>query len=121
MRRVAAIDRCRAFSGPRATYHTDAESARAMGFEGVVVQGTYSLVLLSELLTARFGEGWFCGGRIDARFTRVLWAGEAVTARAGIRAVEAAGSRRAAIVDAWCEKDDGTVTVSATARAFLAR
>lgn len=120
LRRVATIDHCRAFSGPRPTYHTDAAAAGEMGFAGVVVQGTYSLVLLSELLTARFGEGWYCGGRLDARFRSVLWAGEAVTARAAIRAIEPAGSRFCATLDAWCEKDDGTITVSATARALFA-
>lgn len=120
VRRVADLDLCMAFSGPKRNYHNDREEARKLGFPDVVVQGTLSTVFISEMLTNRFGLGWLAGGRMSLNLINVLWGGEAVTARGAVRAITPEGRRRRAHLDVWTEKDDGTKTIAGTASALLA-
>ena len=119
VRKVADLELCMAFSGPKRNYHNDPEEARKLGFPDVVVQGTLSTVFISEMLTNRFGLGWLAGGRMSLNLVNVLWGGEAVTARGVVRAVTPEGRRRRAHLDVWTEKDDGTKTIVGTASALL--
>lgn len=120
VRRVADLELCMAFSGPKKNYHNDPEEARRLGFPAVVVQGTLSTVFISEMLTNRFGLGWMAGGRMALNLVSVLWGGEAVTARGVVREITQEGRRRRAHLDVWTEKDDGTRTIVGTASALLA-
>ncbi len=120
VRRVADLELCMAFSGPKRNYHNDREEARKLGFPDVVVQGTLSTVFISEMLTNRFGLGWLAGGRMSLNLVNVLWGGEAVTARGVVREVVPEGRRRRALLEVWTEKDDGTKTIAGTASALLA-
>ncbi|MEX2081214.1 MAG: hypothetical protein WEC33_06325 [Dehalococcoidia bacterium] len=117
--RVADAELCLAFSGPGRNYHNDAAEARKLGFPEVVVQGTMSTTFLSDVMTRRFGAGWFAGGRMSVNLVNVLWGGETVTARAAIRQLLPEGARRRAICDVWTEKPDGTRTLAGTASALL--
>jgi acyl dehydratase len=111
---------CQRFSGPRKTYHTDVEEARKLGFPDIVVQGMMPLCFISEMMTARFNEGWFAGGRMNVALVNVLWRGDVVTARGLVREVTPEGSRRRANLEVWCEKADGTKVVVGTASAMTA-
>ena len=117
-RRVVTLEMCEAFSGPVRNYHTDREMARALGFPDVVVQGMLSVCLIAELMTQAFGEGWFRGGQLSLNLVNVLWGGEAVATAGRLRDETAEGSRRRAVVDVWCAKDDGTPTIVGTASAL---
>jgi acyl dehydratase len=119
VRRVASLDLCMAFSGPKKNYHNDAEEARKLGFPEVVVQGTLSTVFISEMLTNRFGLGWLAGGRMSLNLVNVLWGGEAVTARGVVRGITPEGGQRRAHLDVWTEKDDGTKTIAGSASALV--
>jgi acyl dehydratase len=112
------IEMCQKFSGPAKNYHTDVEEARKLGFPDVVVQGMMSLCFISEMMTARFGLGWFCGGRMNVNLVNVLWQGEQVTAQGAVRQVTPEGSRTRSQLDVWCEKGDGTKIVVGTASAL---
>jgi acyl dehydratase len=112
------IEMCQKFSGPAKNYHTDVEEARKLGFPDVVVQGMMSLCFISEMMTARFGLGWYCGGRMNVNLVNVLWQGEQVTARGAVREVTPEGSRTRSQLDVWCEKSDGTKIVVGTASAL---
>jgi acyl dehydratase len=111
---------CEAFSGPAKTYHTDVEMARALGFPDIVVQGMLSVCFVADLLTRRYGRGFFDGGHLDVRLVNVVWPGDAITTRGRVREAVGEGSRRRAQVDVWCEKQDGTVTLIGTASALEA-
>jgi len=113
------LEMCRRFSGPHKSYHTDVEEARKLGFPDVVVQGMMPLCFISEMMTARFGEGWFAGGRMNVNLVNVVWRGDVVTSRGIVRDVILEGSRRRAELDVWCEKADGTKVVVGTASAVL--
>jgi acyl dehydratase len=111
---------CRKFSGPAKNYHTDVEEARKLGFPDVVVQGMMSLCFLSEMMTARYGLGWYTGGRMNVNLVNVLWQGESVTAHGRVLEVTPEGSRSRHQLQVWCEKSDGTKIVVGTASALEA-
>jgi acyl dehydratase len=116
--REITLEMCRAFSGPHKNYHTDVEEARRLGFPDIVVQGMMSLCFISEMMTNRFGAGWYCGGRMSVNLVNVLWQGERVRAAGAVREVTPEGPRRRALLDVWCEKRDGTKVVAGTASAL---
>ena len=72
------LGRCQAFSGPHGNYHNDVEAAGKLGFPDIVVQGMMPLCFISEMMTKRFGEGWFAGGRMNVNLVNVLWRGDSV-------------------------------------------
>jgi acyl dehydratase len=109
---------CIAFSGPSQNYHTDVEMARALGFPDIVVQGMLSVCFVADLMTGRFGDGFHAGGKLDVRLVNVVWPKDVITTRGKIRETVREGSRRRDLVDVWCEKGDGTVTLVGTASAL---
>jgi acyl dehydratase len=119
MTRTITQPMCEAFSGPIKNYHTDREMAVALGFPDIVVQGMMSVCFVAEVMAARFGTGWHHGGKLDARLVNVVWANDAVAAHGKVRDVAAEGAHRRALVDVWCAKADGTVTVIGTASALV--
>lgn len=112
-------DMCVRFSGPGKNYHTDREEARKLGFPEVVVQGMMSLCFLSELLTRRFGEGWYCGGKMTVNLVNILWQGETVTTHGVIKEFTPEGSRQRAHLEVWCQKADRTVITVGSASAVV--
>lgn len=111
---------CQAFSGPGKNYHTDREEAVKLGFPEVVVQGMMSICFISELLTRRFGEGWYCGGKMNVNLVNVLWGGETITTHGVIKEMTPEGSRQRAQLEVWCQKADGTVITVGSASAVVA-
>jgi len=109
---------CIAFSGPTKNYHTDVEMARALGFPDIVVQGMLSVCFVADLMTGRFGTGFHAGGKLDVRLVNVVWPGDVITTRGKIRETVREGSRQRHLVDVWCEKGDGTVTLIGTGSAL---
>jgi hypothetical protein len=113
------LEMCERFSRGK-SYHNDVEEARKLGFPDVVVQGMMPLCFLSEMMTNRFGEGWFAGGRMNVILVNVLWRGDVVTCRGVVREVFPEGSRQRAHLQIWCEKADGTKVVVGSASAITA-
>jgi acyl dehydratase len=109
---------CTMFSGPVANYHTDQAMARALGFPDIVVQGMMSVCFVAETVTARFGAGFHRGGTLDVRLVNVVWPNDMLTTHGMIRELVVEGSRRRALLDVWCAKADGTITVIGTATAL---
>ena len=109
---------CDAFSGPVRNYHNDREMAVALGFPDIVVQGMMSVCFVAEVMAARYGAGWHHGGKLDVRLVNVVWANDTVSTHGKAREVVGEGSRRRALVDVWCTKADGTVTLVGTASAI---
>jgi acyl dehydratase len=117
--REITLEMCREFSGPQKNYHNDVEQARLLGFPDIVVQGMMSLCFVSEMMTDKFGFGWYVGGRMNVNLVNVLWQGETVAAQAVLREVIPEGSRGRANLEVWCEKADGTKVVVGTASAIV--
>ncbi len=112
---------CVRYSGPGKNYHTDRDEAQKLGFPEVVVQGMMSVCFLSELLTQRFGEGWFRGGKMNVNLVNVLWMGETVTSHSVIKEIspEGGSGHQRAQLEIWCQKADGTVITVGSASAVI--
>ena len=111
-----SIEMCKRFS-PGKSYHNDVEEARKLGFPDIVVQGMMSLCFISEMMTARYGEGWYRGGRMNVNLVNVLWQGDTVKAGGVVIEEVPEGPLTRANLRVWCEKADGTKVVAGTASA----
>lgn len=119
LEKTVTLEMCKTFSKGR-NYHNDLEMAHQMGFPDIVVQGMMPICFLSELMTLRFGEGWYAGGRMDVRLVNVLWGGDGVAiARGVVREFAPEGARRRAHCEVWVEKRDGTKVIVGTASAVV--
>jgi hypothetical protein len=119
LEKPVSIDMCKTFS-PGTNYHNDIEEAKKLGFPDIVVQGMMPVCFLSELMTRRFGEGWYAGGRMDVRLVNVLWGGDGgAVCRGLVREYTAEGGRRRAHCEVWVEKRDGTKIIVGTASAVV--
>jgi acyl dehydratase len=109
---------CEAFFYKRRNYHNDKDASRELGFRDTVIGGRMTLSCVTELLTRHFGRGFYLGGRLDVKFTNVLWPNEPFTTRGVLtgRSVEDGRTRARATV--FCEKDDGTKIIVAEASAL---
>jgi acyl dehydratase len=107
-RKLVDARRCWMFSGPHASYHTDVEEAKKLGFPNIVVQGMMTTCFAAQVMLDRFGEGFLVGGKMSLKLTNVLWVDEVVTARAVVRETAPGGTRERVHCDVWVEKNDGT-------------
>lgn len=121
LRKTADQDMCVRFSGPGKNYHTDQDAARELGFPEVVVQGMLSTCFVSELMTQRFGEGWFRGGKMNVNLVNVLWMNETVATHGVIKEItpEGGSGQQRAHLEVWCQKADGTVITVGSASAVV--
>lgn len=118
LERTLSQQMCMAFSGPIKTYHNDREEARKLGFPDIVVQGMLPICLISEVLTAEFGDGWLAGGQMDVRLVNVAWGEETVTARAEVSDETAEAGAVRVHMDVWVEKPDETKVIVGRASAL---
>jgi hypothetical protein len=118
LEKTVTLEMCKKFT-PGTNYHNDLEKAKEMGFPDIVVQGMMPICFLSELMTRQFGEGWYAGGRMDARLVNVLWGGDGgVVCRGVVREFARLGrAHRRAHCEIWAEKPDGTKVIVGTASA----
>jgi acyl dehydratase len=116
--KLVSIEMCRKFS-PGKSYHNDVDEARKLGFPDVVVQGMMSLCFISEMMTNRFGEGWYQGGRMNVNLVNVLWQGETVTAGGAVTEEAPEGAKERANLRVWVDKADGTKVTVGTASALV--
>ncbi len=105
-------------SGREHDVHSNPEISRKVGFTNLHVQGSLAVNLIGELMTRRFGLGFYYGGRADVKLVNMLRVGEDVTPRGCIFERYSEGKRMRAAVDVWCEKADGTRIAVGTASAL---
>jgi acyl dehydratase len=98
-------------------YHNDKDASKALGFANTVIGGRMTLSCVTELLTRQFGRGFYLGGRLDVKFTNVLWPNEPFTTRGIITGRRVDGDGTRADVTVFCEKSDGTKIIVANASA----
>jgi acyl dehydratase len=88
-------------SGDYNLIHTDDETARRVGLDGVIAHGMLSMAFLGEYLC------WLTGPesirRLTVRFVEMVRPGEVLTCRARVKALdEEAGGRRVTL-ELWAE------------------
>jgi acyl dehydratase len=118
LKKAITLDMSLQYFGGVKNYHTDKTAAQTLGFKDVVIGGRIELCLLSELMTREFGVGWFQGGRMDIKFTNVLWLDEPLNIRGFIRDRTPEGAKTRVHLEIIGEKVDGTRTIVGTASAL---
>ncbi|SRR5579875_1678327 len=109
---------CMVFSGPGLNYHNNRDKAQQLGFPDIVVQGMLAVCLIAEMLTERFGLGFFFGGRMAVNLVNVVWVNDVLRARAMILKRRVEGTKTRAECEVWCEKADGVKVVVGSASAL---
>ena len=117
-RRVISEAMCMVFSGPGLNYHNNRDKARDLGFPDIVVQGMLPVCLIAEMMTRRFGLGFYYGGRMAVNLVNVVWVQDALQAHAAVIKRRPEGGRTRADCEVWCEKADGIKVVLGTASAL---
>ena len=96
--------------------HNDPSSAKRDGLSTMIASGQNQMAFLHELLERNFGDSWVFGGKISVRYIHPVYAGDRITPRAKVaEVVESDGASRA-ILEIWCENQDGQKTAVGTAR-----
>ena len=115
LRKSFTEEMCNEYFFKSKNYHNDRDASRELGFRDTVIGGRMTLSCVTELLTRHFGRGFYEGGRLDVKFTNVLWPNERFTTRGIVTNRTAEGGRTRAEVTVFCEKDDGTKVIVANA------
>ena len=99
----------------------DGAPVQAAGLRAPVIPNIVHFARMTELLLDHFGEGWLTGGSIDVRYVAPLHAGEALTARARVMAIEPDGQHIRVSLDVWCENQAGDDLARGTAQCLAPR
>ena len=89
----------------RGNFHSDAETARALGMPGLVAQGVQVVGPAYNMLLDEWGEDFLAHGELDVRFVGMVVAGDSIEARveigpgelASIEVVNTTSGRTAAV------------------------
>ncbi len=68
----------------RGNFHSDAETATALGMPGLVAQGVQIAGPAYNMLLAEWGEDFLAHGEIDLRFVGMVVAGDTIDAKVEI-------------------------------------
>lgn len=118
LKKTFTEDMCNEFFFTSRNYHNDKDESKKLGFNDVVVGGRMTLSCVTELLTRHFGRGFYLGGRVDVKFTNVLWPNEPFTTRGSITGRGTDSGRSQCDVAISCDKADGTKIIVGTASAY---
>ncbi len=118
LRKTFSEAMCSEFFYKSRNYHNDKDASKNLGFGDTVIGGRMTLSCVTELLTRHFGRGFYLGGRLDVKFTNVLWPNEPFTTRGIITGRSQEGGQTRAQVTVFCEKADGAKIIVATASAL---
>ena len=114
LERTISLKMCGQFFHGNASYHTDKEASRELGFQDVVVGGRMTMSYVGHILEERFGEAWWRSGSFDLKFTNPVWPGDTIAVNGVVTGADPDDpSRTAAFV--WIAKADGTVALIARA------
>ena len=117
--RVITPEMCRRFYAHDSNYHTDRSAARDLGFSEVVIGAGMTMAYLSDLMTARFGNGWLEGGSMDLKFINVLHPDEPFTCTGLITGYAPYDGRRRAEVALSARKTNGPMIIVGAASALV--
>lgn len=81
----------------RGNYHSDPETATALGLGGLVAQGTQVCGPAFAALLDEWGEPFLANGVLDVRFVGMVYGGDTVSARVAVSASLGSGERSATL------------------------
>lgn len=95
--------------------HSDPEYARRRGFQDTLAPGVMAVGYLNELLAKAVGPGFLEGGTLSVNFIGPMYPGDRIIARGVVREKVLEGGRTRAVLDVWCETEEGRKVVAGTA------
>lgn len=101
--------------------HTDDEVARAAGLPAAIAAGVQFMSFIFEMLYREYGFASVPGTVLDVRIRAPVFAGDTVTARGRVTAVEGEGEGRRLHLDVWCENQRGEQVITGSAQVPLPR
>ena len=93
---------------PHKNLHTDLDMAQEAGLDAIIASGTQSEGLLVSLLIDLFGTPWLEHGVMDLKVINSVHVDDVVQAKAILKERTGTGEGTTALLDVWCEKQDGT-------------
>ena len=112
----AQVDRYARATGDSNPIHVDADYAAASSYGRTIAHGMLVMALISEMMTAVFGEAWMRRGSLQVRFRAPVFPGDTITAFGVLRLSEdVQGSLKLAYtVGCRNERDDQVISGEAT-------
>lgn len=101
----------------RRSVHTDFEIAARAGLAAPLVQGQQLACHLAEALAGFFGEPWYRGGSLRAKFLGSVLAGDTVEVGGAVRGAVGTGADAALEVDLWVRRGEDLVAVAVASAA----
>lgn len=83
--------------------HTDKDSAKRLGFPGLVLQGSQTLDYTNEMLFKVYGKRVIDNCTLNAVFTKPVLSGDTITVKGKVREKKQEASDACVIVDIWVE------------------
>ena len=93
---------------PHKNLHTDLDSAQEADLDAIIASGTQSEGLLVALLIDLFGIAWLEQGVMDLKVINSVHVDDIVQAKAILKERTDTEEGVSALLDVWCEKQDGT-------------
>jgi acyl dehydratase len=95
--------------------HTDADWARARGFQAPLAQAMMSTAYVSELMTRLLGAGFVKGGKMSLAFVKPVLAGDRLTVHGVVKERHVEDGVTRVVVEVWCQNQHGEKTAVGTA------
>lgn len=99
--------------------HYDLRAARAAGLNAPIVQGQQLLCHATTLMTRVFGQPWFSGGWIHAKFLKPVTASEVISLEGAVSNVHIEDAGVELEVEFWLRREDGGMAAVGWAGATL--
>lgn len=92
-------------SGDYNLIHTDDETARAVGLDGVIAHGMLGMAFLGQYLCSLFGPE--AVRRLGVRFNLMVRPGDVLTCQGRVSAIESLDSNRRVRLEVWAANQSG--------------
>lgn len=105
-------------SGDYNLIHTDVETAREVGLDGVIAHGMLSMGFIGQFLTDHVGPGNV--KKLKVRFNAMVRLEDVLTCRGVVRSVEPVDERRTLVtLEVWAENQKGEKVTSGEAQVWV--
>jgi acyl dehydratase len=104
-------------SGDFNLIHTDDETARSVGLEGVIAHGMLSMAFLGQYLCWLAGPD--CVRRLTVRFSAMVRPGDVLTCKGKVKSFQSEGDGGCLTIELWAENQRAEHVTSGDAEVLL--
>ena len=109
------IERYAEAAGDFNPIHVDEEFAAQSQFGGRIAHGMMIAAIISEMMTAAFGQAWHESGRMKIRFRSPVFPGDRIEATGAVESVRPCDDRVEIVCTVQVTKDSGETAISGDA------